>query len=184
MTRMSRIVLASCVALAPIAAAAQEPPPEAREYYERGQALYEQGRYREAIEELERAYTLDPGGTILLYNIGLIYEKLGEIDQALDHYRRYLRHELPADERARVEGMVHRLEGARTQLGHEDVSEPAPPPPSSPPPPPPSAREYGRADALFFVAAGGAAAGVIAGAVLGVLALGSDSDAESLVTED
>jgi tetratricopeptide (TPR) repeat protein len=164
--------------VAPAAARAQEPPPEARELYERGQQFYEEGRYREAIDALDQAYALDPTGTILLYNIGLIYEKLGEIDKAVEYYRRYLEHEVPDDERARVEGVIHRLEGARPQVQERD---PQTPPPRPVPPPPPRPREYGRADGLFWVAGGASAAALVAGGLLGGLALSSDADAKNLV---
>lgn len=179
---MSRLLAILAVVPCATAAWSQEPPPEAREFYERGQTLYEEGRYREAIVELERAYTLDPGGTILLYNIGLIYEKLGEVDRALQYYERYLQHELAPDERERVEGIQRRLQGARPQ-----VEQPDPDPGRRdplPPPPPPRTPVYGRADALFWIAGGVAVAALAVGGVFGALALGNDADAEAIVAAD
>ena len=43
-------------------------------HYERGRALYAEGRYRQAVFELETAHSLDPAGTNLLLNLGTVHE--------------------------------------------------------------------------------------------------------------
>ena len=48
-----------------------------REYFERGEAARNAGRYREAILAYQRAFALAPH-PFALYNIALSYEKLGE----------------------------------------------------------------------------------------------------------
>lgn len=50
---------------------------------------YANGRYREAIAAFEQAYKLAPVGN-LLYNIGLSWEKLDELPQAVKAYERFI----------------------------------------------------------------------------------------------
>ena len=73
-------------------AAAAEPSPqeqEARTRVQRGLALFDEGEYRVALVELERAYEILPSYKIL-YNIGQIHVQLGEYARALTTLRRYL----------------------------------------------------------------------------------------------
>jgi tetratricopeptide (TPR) repeat protein len=85
--------------------------------YERGRAYYAAGRYRMAVVELEAAAQLDPLGYNLYFDLGLVYERLGEVDQASVAYRRYLEHISDPVERERAERIVVRLRGARAELG-------------------------------------------------------------------
>lgn len=62
---------------------------EAGEFFERGEAARNQGKYREAIAAYERAYALAPH-PFALYNIALSYEKLEDWAHAADYYERYL----------------------------------------------------------------------------------------------
>ncbi|APR76496.1 Hypothetical protein A7982_01843 [Minicystis rosea] len=78
-------------------------------------ALYEEGRYRAAIEKLEQAQSLDPNGKDLVYNLALIHEKLANLKQATAYYRRYLEMESDPKARARVQATVRRLEGAQRE---------------------------------------------------------------------
>jgi Tfp pilus assembly protein PilF len=50
---------------------------EARQRYQRGLQLFNEGNYEAARVEFERAYQLSPSYKIL-YNIGLCYEQLGD----------------------------------------------------------------------------------------------------------
>ena len=68
---------------------ASAPPAEALTHYNRGRELYQAGRYREAVVELEDASRLDPGSANLVYNLARVYELLGELDLAIRHYQRY-----------------------------------------------------------------------------------------------
>jgi tetratricopeptide (TPR) repeat protein len=122
----------SCVlfasAIAPASARAESEPVEpkktpnqlkAEHHYKRGRELYQLGRYREAIAQLEAALKLDPGGAELLYNLGLIHEKLGDAEEAIDAYRKYLKALGPdadKEEVTKIRGIIKRLEGAKTEL--------------------------------------------------------------------
>jgi protein O-mannosyl-transferase len=52
-----------------------------------GCALSEQGKTREAIEQFELAARLEPKCVDAEYNQGAMHARLGEFDQAIDHYR-------------------------------------------------------------------------------------------------
>ena len=156
---------------APVATA--EAQQKARDHYKRAQELYSAGSYHEAIGELEAAHELDPLATQLVFNLGVVNEKLGNIDQALGHFRRYLEMDIEPQERARAESLVKRLEGAKREV-KADVPPPQPPPqpgPRGPEPrdePPP----HGRIDVLTLTAAAVAVGGVAVGTVFGLKALG------------
>lgn len=92
---------------------------KAEAHYKRARELYQLGRYREAIAQLEAALKLDPQGAELLYNLGLVHEKLGDADEAIDAYKRYLKVLGPAadpEEKKKIEGAIRRLEGAKSEL--------------------------------------------------------------------
>ncbi len=61
----------------------------ARQHFMAGQDYYTQGRYDKAIEEFEEAYRLEPK-PLLLYNIAMAQEKVGELVKAVDYLKRYL----------------------------------------------------------------------------------------------
>jgi tetratricopeptide (TPR) repeat protein len=61
----------------------------AQEAFDRGQAAYNAGRYREAAGEFAKAYEQKPFPQIL-YNIAASYEKAGDKQRALENYRLYL----------------------------------------------------------------------------------------------
>jgi tetratricopeptide (TPR) repeat protein len=150
-----------------------EPPAQALKHYERGRALYQAGRYREALTELQQALALDPNSPNLVYNVARVYELLGEIDLAIEHYVRYQKLLAPdqVEEIARVESTLQRLAGAR----HQVVPEPAPAPaqPSGPP-----RRQRGVADAAFWTLTATATAALAAGGGVGFMALRADQEAE------
>src|SRR5262245_50290278 len=116
--RSGAIVWLACW-VAPAAALAQQPgdpePPEdateaeAQRRYHNGRALYEAGRYSEAVVEIEAALALDPDEPVLLYNLALVHEKLGHYDEAIGALRRMLQGQIPDDERARAESAIRRL---------------------------------------------------------------------------
>jgi tetratricopeptide (TPR) repeat protein len=152
------------------------PPRAALDHYEKGRALYLAGRYREAVVELEQALTLDPDSPNLVYNLAHVYELLGELDPAIRHYKHYrnLLSDADAAERARVDGTLQRLEGARDEVVD----------PPSPPPPPPAAPQRGVADAAFWSVTALAASGLVTGGVLGVMALDAENDAQGYVIKE
>lgn len=161
----------------------------ARRHYDKARAFYEQGAYRDAIAELDAAHTLDPSAKDLVFNLGIVHEKLGDIDEALTWFRLYATMNLTPAESEKAEAFVRRLEGARKQRDQDaaarraqgaspegpastastpaaaapaDAERPAPRPPVS---------ASSRFDALTLTAGGIAVAGLVAGTTLGIKAL-------------
>jgi tetratricopeptide (TPR) repeat protein len=205
-TRLRALALVVCalVTLLPRQSVAEETSAAnvaaARKHFERARTYYGQGAYRDAIFELEAAHALDPNAKDLVFNLGVVHEKLSDIDEALKWFRLYTTMDLLPQERDRADAYVRRLEGAKKEL--EDklaaeqraAAEPIQPPPDSsvrPPashlpsnagapalPPPRSAPGSrgpapiaGRVDGLTIGAASLSAAGLVLGAVAGVKAL-------------
>jgi tetratricopeptide (TPR) repeat protein len=143
---------------------------KAEQHYKRARELYQLGRYREAIAQLEAALKLDPGGAELLYNLGLIHEKLGDVEEAVDAYKRYLKvlgKDGDPEEIAKIQNFIKRLEGAKTEL---------------------KAREAKRMEHRFTpLSAGllvGAGVGALATAVFGIAALRHDQEARDFTVRD
>lgn len=84
--------------------------------HDEARARYQRGEYRAAIVKLEEALALDPEGKELVYNLAIIHEKLGDIEQSEAYFRRYLEMETDPEVRAEVEATLRRLEGARKEL--------------------------------------------------------------------
>ncbi len=73
---------------------------EARRYFQRGMSFIDQGRYKEGIEQLERAYEIRPHRNVL-FNIARAYASLGRLKSAVEHFERYLAANPPDAERVR-----------------------------------------------------------------------------------
>ena len=56
---------------------------------EEGTAFYQQRDYRRAIERFIQAYAIDPDPN-LLFNVARSYERLGEVDAAIEKYEQFL----------------------------------------------------------------------------------------------
>jgi tetratricopeptide (TPR) repeat protein len=142
----------------------------ARAHFTRGRDLYQTGAYREAIVELDAARALDPKAKDLVFNLAVVHEKLGEIDDALHYARIYGGMDLEPAERARAESYIKRLEGAKNEVLARRAQEAAASPPT--PPPPVAEPKRGRIDVITVVAAAVAVGAAGAGTVLGIKALG------------
>ena len=128
----------------------------ARRHFDNARAHFGQGEYKEALTELEAAHSLDPTAKDLVFNLGVVHDKLSHVDDALRWFRLYLTMDPTDKERDRAEAYVHRLEASKAEPDakhpdgtasdtHAAVSAPpaAPAPPSraatsAPPPRPPS----------------------------------------------
>lgn len=160
-------------------------PPDASSHdraqvaYQEALKLYKGGHYREAVNKLVEARKLDPTAKELPYNLGLLYEKLGEIDNAIKSFELYLNLETDDEEKERVRSTLQRLEGARAELNKNkpppsaSAAPPPPPPPTSAPtqeePPPPPRK--GRLDGLVYGTGGLALVALGTGVFFGVRAL-------------
>ncbi|MDP9152278.1 MAG: tetratricopeptide repeat protein, partial [Myxococcota bacterium] len=154
--------------------------------------------YREAIAELEAAHDLDPSAKDLVFNLGVIYEKLADIDGALRWFRLYTTMSLTAAESVRVDAFIHRLEGAKREIEAKEAMEPRQPRsskesrapaaglPSSPvpapsvPSAPPVAPAPGRIDGWTVSAAGVCLVSVAFGIVMAVKAVQDQPPSNSL----
>jgi tetratricopeptide (TPR) repeat protein len=129
------------------AAADQVEPAAALDHYARGRALYLEGRYVDALAELELALRYDPESPELHYNVARLHELRGDLDSAITAYARY-RERIPAAdaaERARTDATLKRLQGAREEVQRLPV-------PSAPPQirSAPAVPRRGVADAAFW----------------------------------
>lgn len=80
----------------------------ARELYENGVILYDEGRYEDAIVAWNEAYAMSER-PLLLYNIASAQERLGRWQEALDTLNRY-RVYAATDERERLDRRIANLE--------------------------------------------------------------------------
>ncbi len=108
--------------------AAADPREQARGEYARGKALYDQGNFAAARLAFESAQRLAPS-PVLYYNIGLCHEGLGEWQEAIDDYRRYLAEAPNAPNRSQVEERIAALEAklpgaAAPATGYEPTGNP------------------------------------------------------------
>ena len=142
-----------------------EPPQAAVDHYMLGRRHYLAGRYREALVELKAALELDRNAPDLLYNVARVYENLGELDEAIAYYQRYLAL-MPLEqmeERDRTEKTIRRLQGAKREIA---ATEPGPVTRSAP-----AERHAGRADLAFWLTGGAGLALLAGGATCGILAI-------------
>ncbi len=121
--------------------------------YSESRTDYQQGRFEDAIDRLEHAYTICPI-PVLLYNLARSHEANGDLEMAIDVYERFLRVEPETEDRA---GITRRVATLREQLRTRPKQTAAPSP-------------------IPFVVAGAGVLGLAAGVVLGVLA---DATAQS-----
>lgn len=100
---------------------ADEPAESAIQLFDEAQELYQRGAYRDAIDKLERAVALDPAGSELVYNLALVHERLGEVDEAERYYQKYLEMETDPKAKERVRAVLKRLAGAKRELVKESA---------------------------------------------------------------
>ena len=150
----------------------------AARHFKQARALYAAGSYKEAIAELELARSFDPSAKDLVYNLGVVCEKAGRMDEALAHFYEYLKMDLDATERTRAEGIVKRLAGAKANKdGCATTVAPPTNDTTAPPqliyvPTPVEAPPRGRIDALTVSTLVLGLGGFAVGTTFGILALG------------
>ena len=152
-------------------AASPEAQAAARDHFQRARELYQAGSYHEAIAELEAALALDPNGQDLVFNLGVVNEKLGNIDDALRHFRHYLEMDLEPAQRARAESLVKRLEGAKREVKPDEKPQVQTPPAQVTPGKTEEPPAHGRIDVLTLSAAVIAVGGLSVGTIFGVKAV-------------
>jgi tetratricopeptide (TPR) repeat protein len=151
----------------------------ARRHYDAAREDYAKGAYSQALAELEAAHALDPNAKDLIFNLGVVHEKLSDIDEALKWFQLYTTMDLSPEERGRADAYIRRLEGAKRELEAKQAPPPRPTPEPEPPPPPaPSAEAAqvalpptGRVDAATVMAGCVSLASLAVGVVFAVKAV-------------
>jgi serine/threonine protein kinase len=120
--------LALALALSPLTAATpafaqSDTDARARELFENGARLYDEGLYNEAIAAWRAAYQLSPDKALLLYNMANAYERLGRYQEALDNLNRY-RAVAPSEERETLERRMRAIERRIEELKERASSAP------------------------------------------------------------
>lgn len=156
---------------------------EAQEHFKRAKELYAAGSYREAIAELEAARGLDPKAKDLVFNLGIVHEKLGKYDEAITFFRQYQEMEgvTPA-ERTKADTIIKRIEGAKREVPITPTATPSGTGTTAPPPTTPQDQPHGRIDAATITAGSIAIVGLGLGATFGILAISSKPGDGTFVT--
>jgi hypothetical protein len=98
---------------------------KAAKHFAEGRKLYQEGKYKEAITELLKAFSLRPAPPILL-NVARTYEKLGDNKNALLFYKRFLlKARLVDPSRPMVEQVVRKLEGGTQPAAPQGKPDPS-----------------------------------------------------------
>ncbi len=114
-----RVLIAGALLAAATAAGAQ-PHPTADAHARRGVALYNLGKYQEAIEEFEAAYQ-EFQSDALLFNLAQAHRKLEHCERALTYYHQFLAGQPPPALAQQVEKLLPELEAAcRTRDARPD----------------------------------------------------------------
>ncbi len=86
----------------------------ARRHFERGEKLFALGKFDDALEEYQTAFDAKPLPAFL-YNIGQCYRNLGDLDQAIFSFKKYLKLEPEAENREAVERLIEDLEDQKAR---------------------------------------------------------------------
>jgi len=122
--------IAAAISLAPAAALAD--PALARKHFELGKRYYQVEELRKAIDEFKAAHIEEPDPAFL-YNIAECYRRLGEANEAIGFYRRYLSL-TPQNAPMRAMAAQHITELEATRAAPPQAPAVAPAPPVTPPP--------------------------------------------------
>ncbi len=185
-----RAWLIGSLLLASVPALAQSDEDEARakELFDNGSILYDEGRYEEAVTAFRAAYDLSKK-PLLLYNMASPLERLGRWKEALDALQDY-RAFAAADERENIESRIRNIQQRIDERkAAEVVPDPVVPDPVTPvvapvvpvPDPDPVVVKRGNPAAMALIATGGAGLGV--GAVFTGLTLQSRAQWKELCVD-
>ena len=86
----------------------------ARRHFERGEKLFALGKFDDALEEYQTAFDAKPLPAFL-YNIGQCYRNLGDLDQAIFSFKKYLKAEPEAENKEAVERLIDDLEDQKAR---------------------------------------------------------------------
>src|SRR5262245_8481114 len=115
-TRLFLLLMVSLAIAVPARTARADDPAtrSARRHFERGEKLFALGKFDEALEEYQTAFDAKPLPGFL-YNIGQCYRNLGDYDQAIFSFKKYLKLEPEAPNKEAVERLIEELEEKQAQ---------------------------------------------------------------------
>lgn len=130
-----RFVFTLCATLLLARVAYADDPSEraAKRHFDRGQKLFTLGKFDEALEEYQKAFDASPLPDFL-YNIGQCHRNLGDYEQAIFSFKRFLQLDPEAPNREKVELIIDELEDKLERDGakkRQREDKPPPPPPSA-----------------------------------------------------
>ena len=132
-------LLALLFAVSPRVARADDPAPRAsKRHFDRGEKLFALGKFDEALDEYQKAFDAKPIPDFL-FNIGQCYRNLGDYQQAIFSFKKYLKLEPDAPDKDKVEKLIDDLEEKQERgegqrlVGKKDEPPPPPPPGESTP---------------------------------------------------
>ncbi|OGQ20287.1 MAG: hypothetical protein A2138_15385 [Deltaproteobacteria bacterium RBG_16_71_12] len=118
---LAAALVACAIAAAPARAADAGPEAEAMALYAQGEEHYNAGRVDEALVAFRQAYKRLPAPGLLV-NIGQCLRQLGDHENAIRAFERYLKEDPEAENRAEVEELIA---GERALLAGPTASAPA-----------------------------------------------------------
>jgi tetratricopeptide (TPR) repeat protein len=140
MTRWLAVLVVCLVVVAPRVARADDPATRAaKRHFERGEKLFALSKFDEALDEYQKAFDARAIPDFL-FNIGQCYRNLGDLDQAIFSFKKYLKLEPDAGNKDAVTKLIDELEDKRArQNGAKLIAAPrargdGPAPPEQPDP--------------------------------------------------
>jgi tetratricopeptide (TPR) repeat protein len=107
----------------------------AKRHFDRGEKLFALGKFDDALDEYQKAFDAKPIPDFL-FNIGQCYRNLGDYQQAIFSFKKYLKLEPDAPDKDKVEKLIDDLEEKQErgdgQKFVQRKGEPPPPPPVKP----------------------------------------------------
>ena len=107
-------ILLILLCITPVTWAQQTVSDEARRHFDRGMAVIETAKkpadYKEAIREFEQAVQLAQEWADAYYNLGMVQEKAGNVNDAIENLRHYLRLSPDAADAQQVKSLINKLE--------------------------------------------------------------------------
>lgn len=125
-----RFVFSLCavLVLARVAYADDPATRAAKRHFDRGQKLFTLGKFDEALDEYQKAFDASPIPDFL-YNIGQCHRNLGNYEQAIFSFKRFLQLDPEAQNRDKVEIIIDELEDKLERQNARGSGDRPPPPP-------------------------------------------------------
>jgi tetratricopeptide (TPR) repeat protein len=126
----------------------------AREQFERGQKLFDVGRFADALVAYQEAYAAFPAPEFL-FNIGQCHRNLGHYEEAIFSFQKYLQLKPDAANRPAVEALIAELEAAKKRRDEQLIARKPKDDGIKPPPPSPFYKTWWFWTGVVVVAAAG-----------------------------